>query len=537
MKKRTLKKIVPFGILCFGISLLLWNCEKEEFRGHIVLDETASNYHSRTIALDDIYDVKKYLDNLLPQNSSNKSSEIEGAIFDQDHVLEVIDTLQNTNYSLRFTYPDTPPGEFYNLVIGRTPEGVLKTPFVLKYTCDNNFLEDYIAHDFNMYYFKGMVKMHVYTDFFSVDAFSRTTGSCPPELDAVGDPVACEQAPIDGSDTSGGGGDGGNYGNPNSNPGNDSGGTGGFNITITDEDCLCHSTHAAGGCTHPTIVIIISGAGGMQRSVNTNTDDCPACADANTDGGIGVNEPSMESMRVDLIHRLQMNDSNQINWVNDDMNNQNVIDIISFLNLHKDPEGNDTLYAINFAEMAIDALMNNRDVYFEDLYIPMDTPDSDYFYQGSKQLISNPLVLSNGTQIDVTFGTSKDNINANQPVALDLIEGLKFALQEANDNLSDSQQINTIHISTTTNGHSNSNSPNHPNGVALDISRINGVRMIVSGLTDQIKELQIAFDNIPHIRENFGPYFKHKYLLESDEWDYNWPVGGHLDHVHISIRK
>ena len=84
MKKRTLKKIVPFGILFFGISLLLWNCEKEEFRGHIVLDETASNYHSRIIALDDIYDVKKYLDNLLPQNSSNKSSEIEGAIFDQD---------------------------------------------------------------------------------------------------------------------------------------------------------------------------------------------------------------------------------------------------------------------------------------------------------------------------------------------------------------------------------------------------------------------------------------------------------------------
>ena len=30
MKKSTLKKVVPFGILFFGISLLLWNCEKEE---------------------------------------------------------------------------------------------------------------------------------------------------------------------------------------------------------------------------------------------------------------------------------------------------------------------------------------------------------------------------------------------------------------------------------------------------------------------------------------------------------------------------
>ena len=29
MKKRTLKKVLQFGILLFGIPLLLWNCEKE----------------------------------------------------------------------------------------------------------------------------------------------------------------------------------------------------------------------------------------------------------------------------------------------------------------------------------------------------------------------------------------------------------------------------------------------------------------------------------------------------------------------------
>ena len=163
MKKRTLKKAMPLGILFFGISLLLWNCEKEAFQPTIVVKETASNYHSRIIALDDLYDVKKHLEDLMPQNGINKTSEIEGAIFDQDHVLEVIDTLQNTNYSLRFTYPDTPSGEFYNLVIGRTPDRVLKTPFVLKYTCDDPFLEEYMTNDFDMYYFKGTIKRYVYT--------------------------------------------------------------------------------------------------------------------------------------------------------------------------------------------------------------------------------------------------------------------------------------------------------------------------------------------------------------------------------------
>lgn len=339
MKKRTLKKIVPFGILSFGISLLLWNCEKEEFRGHIVLDETASNYHSRTIALDDIYDVKKYLDNLLPQNSSNKSSEIEGAIFDQDHVLEVIDTLQNTNYSLRFTYPETPPGEFYNLVIGRTPEGVLKTPFVLKYTCDDNFLEDYIAHDFNMYYFKGMVKRYVYTDFFSVDAFSRTTGSCPPELDAVGDPVACEQAPIDGSDSSGGGEDGGNYGNPNSNPGNDSGGTGGSSSCImsvgTSGPCAEGGTaiHSAASCGAGTgVYYVVSIYCPMMRQTRT-TDDCPACDDANTDGGIGVNEPSISSMISNIKNALDLN-SSELFWLHNDSATDEIMAIENYINMN-----------------------------------------------------------------------------------------------------------------------------------------------------------------------------------------------------------
>ena len=430
MKKSTLKKIVPFGILFFGISLLLWNCEKEEFGENIVLEETASNYHSRIIALDDIYDVKKHLDDLMPQNSSNKSSEIEGAIFDQDHVLEVIDTLQNTNYSLRFTYPDTPLGEFYNLVIGRTPEGELKTPFVLKYTCDDNFLEDYIAHDFNMYYFKGMVKMHVYTDFFSVDAFSRTTGSCPPELDAVGDPVACEQAPIDGSDTSGGGGDGGNYGNPNSNPGNDSGGTGGFNITITDGDCLCHSTHAAGGCTHPIIVIIISGAGDMQRSVNTNMDDCPGCADANTDGGIGVNEPNISSMIRNIKNVLVDLNSSELYWLHSNATNDEIMAINLYINMNS-LDGSLSNEAKEFGEQAITILLDyNNTLTFNELIIALEY-EQDYRSIMSTSELTIFESISRTKQLAYLFNAQKASWKADELFINSIYNGKGDAFRHA----------------------------------------------------------------------------------------------------------
>lgn len=335
--------MVPFGFLCFGISLLLWNCEKEEFGENIVLEETASNYHSRIITLDDIYDVKKHLDDLMPQSGINKTSEVEGAIFDEDHVLEVIDTLQNTNYSLRFTYPDTPPGEFYNLVIGRTPEGVLKTPFVLKYICDDNFLEDYIAHDFNMYYFKGMVKMHVYTDFFSVDAFSRTTGSCPPELDAVGDPIACEQHPIDGSNTPGSGGeDGGNYGNPNSNPGNNSGGTGGSSscsVGVYVTGCGGSNTnnmHTLLSCGGPninnaTIHLVMDCI--QINSNNRTTEDCPSCASSNPIGGIGVNEPNISSKIRNIKNALDLSES-ESEWLHNAATNDEIILIENYININ-----------------------------------------------------------------------------------------------------------------------------------------------------------------------------------------------------------
>ena len=371
MKKRTLKKVLQFGILLFGISLLLWNCEKEDMKASIVLQELDDKYHSRTITLDDIYDVKKYLDDLMPQQRDiNKTSEVEGAIFDEDHVLEVIDTLQNTNYSLRFTYPDTPQGEFYNLVIGRTPEGVLKTPFVLKYTCDDNFLEDYIAHDFNMYYFKGMVKTHVYTDFFSVDAFSRTTGSCPPELDAVGDPVACEQAPIDGSDTSGGGGDGGNYGNPNSNPGNDSGISGGIgqSCSIVASWGVCGNGgnadgHSAtgGNCIGSPMVLTNSCTGESQEYYRGN--DCPGCADANTDGGIGVNEPNISSMISTIKNALDLN-SSELVWLHDTDEGATEGEIMAielYINMNS-LDGSLSNEAKEFGERAVEALMNNGEI-------------------------------------------------------------------------------------------------------------------------------------------------------------------------------
>jgi len=95
--------------------------------------------------------------------------------------------------------------------------------------------------------------------------------------------------------------------------------------------------------------------------------------------------------------------------------------------------------------------------------------------------------------------------------------------------------ITDIYIMATTNGEHGPDS-NHYRGTAVDISRINGQKMILMGLNNQIEKLQEVMDDFPNVRENFGPHFKHKYSVESGTWNYSHPVGGHQDHIHFSVR-
>jgi len=222
----------------------------------------------------------------------------------------------------------------------------------------------------------------------------------------------------------------------------------------------------------------------------------------------------------------------QKNFVNNPDNNATIIAILNFLQANEY-----SMVSQNFALMAIDGFINGDSVDFNEMYIETSTPDDNFNYQGLTNYIPNPIILNNGDKVSVKFGiTNSDGKSANQKVSIDLIEGLKFALENANNNLNSSNKITSIYIMATTNGRHSSTS-NHANGTAIDISRINGVKMVLSGVTSQIKQLQNSFDSYQYIRENFGPYFKHKYTKENRTWNYNYPVGGHKDHIHVSIRK
>lgn len=118
---------------------------------------------------------------------------------------------------------------------------------------------------------------------------------------------------------------------------------------------------------------------------------------------------------------------------------------------------------------------------------------------------------------------------ANNNVEQSLINLLKAVVKS---NIAPGHTLNKIYVTATTNGTHAANS-RHSSGKAIDISRINAKKMSVHYPSDSdvkaiVDALQDEADKQSGIRENFGPYFKHKHKA-------GWTVSGHNDHIHWSV--
>ena len=211
--------------------------------------------------------------------------------------------------------------------------------------------------------------------------------------------------------------------------------------------------------------------------------------------------------------------------------------LISKADLLKFYNNNPTENGKEFTDRAVEALMNDQYVNLDEAFIETSTNDSDYHMAGVKLFLPLRVVLPTRDTVRIDYGTTtSDQVRANQEVSVVLVDGFKKILASANKNLQQQDRIKSIHIMATTNGKHGANS-NHYHGAAADINRINNKRMVITGLTAQITQLQKAMDNFEYVRENFGPAMKHKYTLENKSWDYEYQVDGHTDHIHFSVRR
>ncbi|MDZ4146815.1 MAG: hypothetical protein U1C58_00885, partial [Flavobacteriaceae bacterium] len=176
--------------------------------------------------------------------STNNYTDAEtGAVFDEQTIMKVTDTLGNTNYTIRFGFPRTPERIFYNLIVGRDSQGVMNVPYIVRYVSDSTAFDAFKSSNYDFSKFRGKITYHKYADFFGTDksligdlvianrANSRgqTTidvqTSCPTVFDEFGDPIACETITLDGgtSGSTGGSSGSGDGLNPGDTAGTDSG--------------------------------------------------------------------------------------------------------------------------------------------------------------------------------------------------------------------------------------------------------------------------------------------------------------------------
>lgn len=245
-------------------------------------------------------------------------------------------------------------------------------------------------------------------------------------------------------------------------------------------------------------------------------------------GEILTSPISLSAQQIALNNFLSSLNLLQLAWYNGQTTEiKNIINEQVYQGAITNNSSNDVMQIFN-------SMMNN-DGYSGDGFMG-DSDDENNDYSGPKEHIPSTIVLDDGSSVSVTFGTtSSDGQSADDQVASSLVESIRQALNQANSNLGPTRKITSIYIMATTNGSHSPNS-NHTKGTAVDISRINGVKIANLGPNDQVQALQNGFDGYNGIRENFGPHFKHKTYPDGSV-NLNFPVGGHGDHIHVSVQN
>ncbi len=86
-------------------------------------------------------------------------------LMDMENILEVIDTLDNANYTFLVEDDDDNPFTFTNLVIKKRVDDSIDSPYLLDYILDSAYIDDFIASDFSLQHFTGTMRKRFLANF------------------------------------------------------------------------------------------------------------------------------------------------------------------------------------------------------------------------------------------------------------------------------------------------------------------------------------------------------------------------------------
>ena len=129
----------------------------------------------------------------------------------------------------------------------------------------------------------------------------------------------------------------------------------------------------------------------------------------------------------------------------------------------------------------------------------------------------------NGVTVD--FGPQ-----VNPDVDHRIVEALRLAIRR---DVAAGHILDRIYISSANDQHQIPSRHVQGAGKAIDISRINGQKMILAypgsaAVKAIVDAIQSGLEGYAHRRENFGPAMKKKHGAD-------FAIGGHADHIHFSV--
>lgn len=136
-----------------------------------------------------------------------------------------------------------------------------------------------------------------------------------------------------------------------------------------------------------------------------------------------------------------------------------------------------------------------------------------------------PNIPSNINGVSVKFSP-----NVNKSVSNKIIEALKLVIKT---DIASGHKLATVYISSANDQHKLPSRHVQGAGKAVDISRINSMKMSIFYPSDAtikavVEAMQLEFEKYPQRRENFGPFLKKKLGATHN-------VSGHNDHIHFSV--
>lgn len=136
-----------------------------------------------------------------------------------------------------------------------------------------------------------------------------------------------------------------------------------------------------------------------------------------------------------------------------------------------------------------------------------------------------PNIPNNINGVNIEFSSTVEK-NVDQKI----INALEHVIKS---NIASDYILTKIYISSANDQHQFPSRHVQGNGKAVDISRINSMKMSLSYPSNAtvkaiVDAMQSEFETYIHRRENFGPSFKKKL-------GNNYSIPGHGDHIHFSV--